>query len=80
MAVWRPEGWDPRGSGQCVPRLGSQGCNRHGVGERFADPSVRKTIEIDLAAIVYYDTMLRELEYFILRTATDHDAKARRTV
>ena len=49
-------------------------CNRHGVGDRFEDPSVRKTIEIDLAAIAYYDTMLRELEYFILRTATDHDA------
>ena len=49
-------------------------CNRHGVGDRFANASVRKTIEIDLAAIAYYDSMLRELEYFILRTAKDHDA------
>jgi transposase len=49
-------------------------CNRHGVGDRFEDPSVHKTIEIDLAAIAYYDDMLRQLESFILRTAKHHDA------
>ena len=48
--------------------------NRHGVGDRFDDPSVHKTIEIDLATIDSYDTMLRELENFILRTAKHHDA------
>ena len=39
--------------------------NRSGVVDRFADPSVQKTIEVDLALLAYYDQMLRELEYFI---------------
>ncbi|MCH8146337.1 MAG: IS110 family transposase [Gemmatimonadetes bacterium] len=47
--------------------------NRSGVVERFADPSVQKTIEVDLGLLAYYDQMLRELEYFILRTAKHHD-------
>jgi hypothetical protein len=29
--------------------------------------------EVDLALLAYYDEMLRELEYFILRTAKRHD-------
>ncbi len=47
--------------------------NRSGVVDRFADPSVQKTIEVDLDLLAYYDQMLRELEYFILRTAKRHD-------
>ena len=47
--------------------------NRSGVVERFADPSVQKTIGVDLGLLAYYDQMLRDLEYFILRTAKDHD-------
>ncbi len=36
--------------------------NRSGVVERFADPSVQKTIEVDLALLAYYDQMLRGYE------------------
>ncbi len=32
------------------------------------------TIAVDLELIAHYDELLRELEYFILRTATSHDA------
>lgn len=48
--------------------------NRRDVGARFAEPSVHKTIAVDLGLIAHYDQLLRELEYFILRTATGHDA------
>ena len=48
--------------------------NRDGVGQRFDDPSVHKSITVDLELIAHYDELLRELEYFILRTAKGHDA------
>jgi transposase len=48
--------------------------NRAGVAERFNDPAVQKTIEVDLALITYYDELLRDLELSILKTAKQHDA------
>ena len=36
--------------------------NRAGVAERFADPAVQKSVEVDLALIDYYDQLLRDLE------------------
>ena len=36
--------------------------NRQGVGERFPDPSVRKSIEVDLALIDQYDVLVTDLE------------------
>ena len=36
--------------------------NRAGVAERFADPAVQKSIEVDLTLIDYYDERLRDLE------------------
>jgi transposase len=48
--------------------------NRQGVAERFADASVHKTVEVDLALITSYDELLKDLELFILQTATHHDA------
>jgi transposase len=48
--------------------------NRNGVAERFADPAVQKSIEVDLSLIGYYDTLLREVELTILKTAKQHDA------
>ena len=47
--------------------------NREDVSQRFTDPHVHKSIAIDLALIAHYDQLLRDLEYFILRTAKDHD-------
>jgi transposase len=48
--------------------------NRTGVAERFDEASVQQTIAVDLELIAHYDALLRELEHFILRTATGHDA------
>ena len=47
--------------------------NRPGVVDRFDDPSVHKSVQVDLDLLAYYDRMLRELELFILRTAQVHD-------
>jgi transposase len=48
--------------------------NREGVAERFADPAVQKSIEVDLALITYYDELLRDVELTIVNTARHHDA------
>lgn len=48
--------------------------NRDGVAERFPDPAVQKSIEVDLTLIGYYDQLLRDMELSILRTAKQHDA------
>jgi transposase len=48
--------------------------NRTGVAERFADPAVHKSIEVDLALITYYDELLRDVELSIVKTAKHHDA------
>ena len=48
--------------------------NRDGVAERFPDPAVHKSIEVDLALIDYYDQLLTDLELHIVHTAKDHDA------
>jgi transposase len=47
--------------------------NRDGLLDRFEDPSVQKTIALDLKLIAVYDTLLQELEGDILRTAKGHD-------
>ena len=48
--------------------------NRDGVAERFADPAVQKSIEVDLALVSHYDALLRDVELTILKTAKQHDA------
>ena len=48
--------------------------NRAGMAERFDDPAVHKTIEVDLALITYDDTLLTDLELAIVPTAKQHDA------
>jgi transposase len=48
--------------------------NRPGVAERFADPAVQKSVEVDLALRDYYDQLLRDLELAIGKTAQQHDA------
>ena len=49
--------------------------NRAGVAERFADPSVRRTVEVDLTLIGLYDNVLAKLEMDIVRTAKEHDVQ-----
>jgi transposase len=48
--------------------------NRVGIAERFDDPAVQKTIEVDLALITYDDELLQDLELSLLKTAKPHDA------
>jgi transposase len=48
--------------------------NRDGVAERFADPAVHKSIDVDLALIGSYDELLRDVELTLVNTAKHHDA------
>ncbi len=48
--------------------------NRDGVAERFPDPAVQKSIEVDLALLGYYEPLLRDLELHIVKAAKQHDA------
>jgi transposase len=50
--------------------------NRDGVREHFPDPSVRKSIDVDLRLVAQYDTLINDLELTIVRTAKRHDADA----
>lgn len=47
--------------------------NRNGVAERFEDPAVRKSIEVDLAMIDSLNKILSQLEWYIEKTARQHD-------
>jgi transposase len=48
--------------------------NRAGVAEHFPDPAVRKSMEVDLALLGYYDPLLNDLETHIVKAAKQHDA------
>ena len=50
--------------------------NRDGVREHFADPSVRKSIDVDLTLGAQYDTLITDLELTIVSEAKRHDADA----
>jgi transposase len=50
--------------------------NRDGVSAHFADPNVRKSIDVDLALIDQYDRLIVDLELTIVREAKRHDADA----
>ena len=61
-----------------LPEIGKKiayKANRAGVAERFSDPAVQKTIEVDLALITYYDALLKNRELSLLKTAKHHDAQ-----
>jgi transposase len=46
------------------------------VAERFTDPSVRRMIAIDLALIDHHDTLIREVELYLTRTAQVDDVQS----
>jgi transposase len=50
--------------------------NRAGVVEHFPDPSVQKSIAVDLALIDQYDALVTDLELTIVREAKRHNADA----
>jgi transposase len=63
-----------------LPEIGKKiayNANRAGVAERFADPAVQKSLEVDLALIDYDDQLLRDLELAIVKTAKQHEANTR---
>jgi transposase len=49
--------------------------NRTGVAERFPDPAVQKSMDVDLALIGYYEPLLRDVELTIVQAAKQHDAQ-----
>jgi len=61
-----------------LPEIGKKiadKANRAGIAERFPDPAVPKSSEVDLALIGYYDPLLTDLELPIVKTATQHEAQ-----
>ncbi|MFO1076677.1 MAG: IS110 family transposase [Planctomycetota bacterium] len=48
-------------------------CNREGVAERFADPAVQKTVEVDLDVVGHLDGVIAELERHLERSVKVHD-------
>lgn len=65
---------------QCnLPEFGRKIANqihRVGVAEQFANPCVRKSIELDLELIDLLDKQIWGLESYLLRTANRHDPNA----
>lgn len=60
-----------------LPEIGKKmayKANRAGVADRFADPAVHKSIEIDLALITYYAQLLNDVELALVKAAKHHDA------
>ena len=61
-----------------LPEIGKKlayKANREGVAEHFPDPSVRKTIEVDVSLIDHYDKFSGEVELYITRSAKAHDVQ-----
>ena len=61
-----------------LPEIGKRlaaKANREDVAEHFPDPSVRKTIEVDVSLIDHYDQLLGEVELYLTRSATAHDVQ-----
>jgi transposase len=50
--------------------------NREGVADHFEDRVVRKSIAVDLALLAHYDTLLTDLESYLVRQAKQHDPQA----
>mgnify|MGYP001159160478 CR=1 FL=1 len=61
-----------------LPEFGkkiSRKYNRQGVAERFDDPDVKKSVEVDLVMIDSLNEILKKLEWHIEKTARQHDYK-----
>jgi transposase len=60
-----------------LPEIGKKlayKANRDGVAERFPDPAVHQSMEVDLALLGYYEPLLRDLAWHIVKAAKQHDA------
>jgi transposase len=61
-----------------LPEIGKKiayKANREGVAERFPEPAIQKSIEVDLTLLGHYDQLLTELELAIVNTAKAHNAQ-----
>jgi len=61
-----------------LPEIGKRlanKANRADVAEHFPDPSVRKTIEVDVSRIDHYDQWLSEVELYLTRSAKPDDGQ-----
>ena len=61
-----------------LPEIGKKlayKANRDGVADRFPEPAVQKSMEVDLALINHYDRLLTDLELYIVKTAKEDDAQ-----
>jgi transposase len=61
-----------------LPEIGKKlayKANREGVAERFPDPAVQQSIEVDLALLNSYDRLLTKLELSLVNTAKAHNAQ-----
>jgi transposase len=61
-----------------LPEIGKKlayKANREGVAERFPDPTVQQSIEVDLALLNSDDRLLTELELSLVNTAKAHNAQ-----
>ena len=59
-----------------LPELGKKIAykgNRTDLAQRFAEPSVHKSIEVDLQLIDHYDKLIRDLELHIVQHVKAHD-------
>jgi transposase len=50
--------------------------NRIDVAQRFEDPAVRKSIEVDIALLDRLGELIRELEAYLLRNVKVHDPRS----
>jgi transposase len=60
-----------------LPEIGKKlayKANRDGVAERFPDPAVQKSREVDLALLGSDDPLLNNLEWHLVKAAKQHDA------
>jgi transposase len=61
-----------------LPEIGKRlaaKANREDVADHFPDPSVRKTIEVDVSLIDHYDQLLGEVELYLTRSAKTDDVQ-----
>jgi hypothetical protein len=61
-----------------LPEIGTQlasKANRDGVAERFLDPAVQKSVDVDLALIDYDDQLLSDVELSTVQTAKQPQAQ-----
>lgn len=60
-----------------LPEIGKKiasKANRDGEAERFADPAVQTSVEVDLVLLGYDDRLLTDLELSMVKSAKQHDA------